>query len=165
MLVVFCFQHCFQGSVRILVSSLYIELRMDTSGPYALIKERINTSGIYTPTQHTGRTHTLHVTYTIDKHILRAQFTCAIYTIRKRFNSTLYECTIYAPNLHVQSMRPNYVYNLRAQLTRTIYVLVWRAYIIRLSLARKSYALILCIQSTRPNYAIRHMIRLSLART
>ena len=36
--------------VRIPVSSPYIEVRMDTSGPYALIKTRTDTSGIYTPT-------------------------------------------------------------------------------------------------------------------
>ena len=127
-------------SVRIPVSSPYIEVRMDTSGPYALVKARKDTSGIYTPTRHTGHTHTLHVTYTIDKHSLRARFPRAIHTTRTRFTNTLYARTIYAPHLRVQSTRPNYVYNLRAQLTRTIYVLVWRARIIRLSFARTCYA-------------------------
>ena len=77
-------------SVRISVSSPYIEVRMDTSGPYALVKARTDTSGIYTPTRHTGHAHTLHVTYMIDKHSLRAQFTRSIYTIRTIFTSTLY---------------------------------------------------------------------------
>ena len=83
--------------VRIPVSSPYIEVPMDTSGPYALVKARTDTSGIYTPTRHTGHTHTLHVTYTIDKHSLRARFPRAIYTTRTRFTSTLYARTIYAP--------------------------------------------------------------------
>ena len=94
---------------------------MDTSGTYALIKARTDTSGIYAPTRHTGHTHTLHVTYTIDNHILRAQFTRPNYTICTRFTSTLYARTIYAPNLRVQYMCLNYVYNLRAHITRTIY--------------------------------------------
>ena len=44
------------------------------------------------------------------------------------------------PHLRAQSMPENYVYNLRAQLMCTTYVLVWRARIIRLSLARTCYA-------------------------
>ena len=147
------------------VSSPYIAVRMDTSGPYALVKARTDTSGIYTPARHTGHTHTLHVTYTIDKHSLRARFPRAIYTARTSFTITLYARTIHAPYIRVQSMLPNYVYNLRAQLTRTIYVLVWRARIIRLSLAHTCYALISRIQPARPTYTIRHVIRLSLART
>ena len=70
-------------AVRIPVSSTYIEVRMDTSGPYALVKARTYTSGIYTLTQHTGHTHTLHVTYTIDKHSLRARFTHRVNCARK----------------------------------------------------------------------------------
>ena len=35
---------------RIPVSSPYIEVRMDTSGTYALIKARTDTSEIYAPT-------------------------------------------------------------------------------------------------------------------
>ena len=138
---------------------------MDTSGPYTLVKSRTDTSGICTPTQHIGHTHTLHVTYMIDKHSLRARFPRAIYTTRTRFTSTLYARTIYAPHLRVQSTPPNYVYNLHAQLTRTIYVLVWCARIIRLILAHTCYTLILCVQPTRPTYKIRHVIRLSLACT
>ena len=75
--------------MRIPVSSPYIEVRVDTSGPYALVKARTDTSGIFTPTQHTGHIHTLHVTYTIDKHSLRARFPRAIYTTRTIFTSTL----------------------------------------------------------------------------
>ena len=151
--------------MRILVSSPYIEVRMDTSGPYALVKARTDTIGIYTPTQHTGHKHTLHVVFTIYKHNLPAWFPRAIYTTHTRFTKTLYARTIYSPHLRVQSTRPNYVYNLRAQLTRSIYVLVWRARIIRLSLARTCYTLILCVQSTCLTYTIRPLIRLSLART
>ena len=36
--------------VRIPVSSPYVEVSMDTSGTYALVKSRTDTSGIYTPT-------------------------------------------------------------------------------------------------------------------
>ena len=46
-------------------------------------------------------------------------------------------------------MPADYVYNLRAQLTRTTYVLVWRARIIRLSLARTYYAYNLHARPTR----------------
>ena len=88
--------------LRIPVSSPYIEVRMDTSVPYTLVKARTDNSGICTPTQHTGHTHYLHVTYMIDQHSLRAYFTRAIYTTRTRFTSTLYARTIYAPT---------YVYN------------------------------------------------------
>ena len=98
-------------AVRIPVSSPYIEVRMDTSGPYALVKARTDTSGIFTPTRHTGHTHTLHVTYTIDKHSLRARFPRAIYTTRTRFTSTLYARTIYAPT---------YAYNQCQRITCTI---------------------------------------------
>ena len=97
----------------ILVSSPYIEVRMDTSGPYALVKERMDTSRICTPTRHTGYTHTLHVMYTIDKHSLRARFLRAIYMTRKIFTSTLYARTIYAPT---------YAYNQCQRITCTIYV-------------------------------------------
>ena len=99
-------------------------------------------SGICTPTRYTSHTHTLHVTYTIEQHSLRAYFTRPIYTTRTIFTSVLYArtiyaptyahnqcqlitCTIYAPNLRVQStsyfsahtlqsMPENYVYNLCA---------------------------------------------------
>ena len=128
-LIVFLFWYIshkikYDWSVRIPVCSPYIEVSMDTSGPYALVKACTGTSGINTPTLHTGHTHTLHVTYTIGKHSLRARFTHAIYTICTRSTRTLYACTIYAPDKGVQSSRPNYVYNVRAQLTLTIYVLV-----------------------------------------
>ena len=153
--------------MRITVSSPYAEVCMDTSGTYALIKARTDTSKIYAPSQHTGHTHTLHVTYTIDKHILRARSTRKIYTIRTQFTSTLYACTIYMPNLWIKSTRPTYAYNLHARLTRyvTSYVLVWRVRILRFSSARMCYTLVLPLQSTRPTYAIRHVIRLILART
>ena len=109
------------AGVRIPVSLPYLEVRMDTSRTYALVKARTDTSGIYTPTRHTGHTHTLHGTYTVDKHSLRARFTRTIYMIRTQFTSTLYARTIYAPDLRVQSTCPNYVYNLRAHLMCTIY--------------------------------------------
>ena len=107
--------------VRIPVSSPYIEVRMDTSGTYALVKACTDTSRIYGPTLHTGHTHTLHVTYTIDKHSLCARFTRTVYTVCIRFTSTLYARTFYASNLHVQYMRLTYTNNLRARLMRTIY--------------------------------------------
>ena len=98
---------------------------MDTSGTYTLIKARTDTSGIYTPTRHTGHMHTLHVTYTIDKNSLRARFTRTIYAHNLHDTYTIYKHTyartIYAPDLRVQSTRPTYAYNLRARLTRTIY--------------------------------------------
>ena len=103
------------------------------------------------------------------------QVTHTLYASRTRLTSV-----VYAPDLHAQftryvqdlqshftrvkSTRLNYVYNIRAQLTHTIYVLVWRARIIRLSLVRTSYTPILHVQSTRPTYAIRHVIRRSLVR-
>ena len=98
--------------VRIPVSSPYIEVHMDTSGPYALVKASTDTSRIYTPIRHTGHTHTLHVTYMIDKHSLRALFPGAIYMTPTRFTSTLYARTIYSPT---------YAYNIRAQIPSTIY--------------------------------------------
>ena len=98
--------------VRIPVSSPYIEVRMDTSGPYTLVKARTDTSGICTPTRHTGHTHNLHFTYTIDQHSLRACFTRAIYTTCTKFTSTLYACTIYSPK---------YAYNQCQKITCTAY--------------------------------------------
>ena len=126
-----------QTPLRIPVSSPYIEVCMDTSGPYALVKSRTDNSGICTPTQHTGHTQNLHVTYTIDNHSLRARFPHATCTTRTRFISTLYArtiyaptyaynqcqritCTIYAPNLRVQPMSLFGVH--------VLYVLVWRAH-------------------------------------
>ena len=114
-------------------------------------------SGICTPTRHTGHTHTLHVTYTIDQHILSTYFTRPIYTTRTIFTSILTRvqftppptrtinasklrvqstCPTYAYNLRLSLARTRYAYNLRTQLTRTTYVLVWRARIIRCGLAR-----------------------------
>ena len=122
--------------VRIPVSLPYVEVRMDTSGTYALVKARTDTSRIYTPTRHTGHTHTLHVTYRIDKdslraqftryvhnlqaHFMRAQFTCPIYAYNLRARVT---CTIYAPILRVQSMRLTYAMRhvIRLSLVRTYY--------------------------------------------
>ena len=119
------------------ISSPYIEVRMDTSGPYALVKTRIDTSGICTPRRHTGHAHNLH-----------ARFTRAIYTTCTKFISTLTRVQFtppntrtinarklrvqptrptYAYNLHLSLARTCYAYNLRAQLTRTTYILVWRA--------------------------------------
>ena len=69
-------------------------------------------SGICTPTQHTGHTHTLYVTYTIDQQSLRAYFTGPIYTTRTRFTSILYARTIYAPT---------YAHNKCQRITCTIY--------------------------------------------
>ena len=94
--------------VRIPVSLTYVEVCMDISVAYALVKARTDTYRMYTPTQYTGHTHTLHVTYTIDKHSFCSRFTCTIYIIRTRFTSTLYARTIYAPNIHVKHMLPNY---------------------------------------------------------
>ena len=122
--------------MRIPVSSPYIEVRMNTFGPYALIKERTDTSGIYTPTRHTGHTHTLNVTYTIDQHSLQAYFTRPIYTTRTRFTKRTLRAynlrppptrTINASKLRVQSMRPTYAYNLRLSLARTCYAYNLRA--------------------------------------
>ena len=99
--------------VRIPVSSTYMEVRMNTSGPYALVKARKDNSGICTPTGHKGLTYTLHVTYTIDKHSLHTRFPCAIYTTRTISTSRIYARTIYAPT---------YVYNQCQRITCTIYV-------------------------------------------
>ena len=75
-------------------------------------KSTYDISRICTPTRHTGHTHTLHVTYTIDQNSLRAYFTCPIYTTRTRFTSILYARTIYAPT---------YAHNQCQQITCTIY--------------------------------------------
>ena len=129
-----------------------------------------NISGICTSTRHTGHTHTLHVTYTIDKHSLRARFMRTIYTICTRFTKhTLraynlrpqYTRTIYALELRVQSTLPTYAYNLRlslartrytynlcAKLTRTTFLLVWRARIIRCGLAR-TYLLLQSVPNSK----------------
>ena len=113
------------------VSSPYVEVRMDTSVTYALVKARTDTSGIYATTRHTCHTHTLHVTYTIDKHSLRALFTRTIYTIRTQFTSTLYARTSYAPDLRVQSTHPTYVIRhvIRLSLARTYYTSLFGAHV------------------------------------
>ena len=89
--------------VRIPVSSPYFEVRMDTSGPYELVKART----IFPESAHPHDT----------------QVTRTLYTSHTRLNSTVYAPTLRAynlhPHLHAQSMPVNYVYNLRAQLTRT----------------------------------------------
>ena len=122
-------------------------------------KSTYGISVICTPTRHTDHTHTLHVTYTIDEHSLRAYFTRPIYTTRTIFTSILYArtiyaptyahnqcqkimCTIYAPNLrvqptsyfgahmlHVQPTRPTYTYNLRLSLSRTYYTTWFGAHV------------------------------------
>ena len=118
---------------------------------------------------HTHTTHRSHAHFTRHVHDWQSQFTRPVSTRNLHDTHKIYKYTLRAYNLrshlHVQSMCPNYVYNLRAQLTRTIYVLVWSAHIIRLSLARTCYALILHVQPTRLTYTICHVIRLSLART
>ena len=130
--------------LRIRVSSHYIEVRMDTSGPYSLVKARTDTSGICASTQHTGHTHTLHSTYTIEKHSLRALFTRTIYNTRTRFTSTLSAHTIYAPTyVYNQCQRSTckiYAPNLCRQPTsqfgaHILYVLVWSAYLTRTTYA------------------------------
>ena len=117
------------GLVKIPVSSPYIEVRMDTSGLYTLVKTRT----IFPESAHPHNT----------------QVTRTLYTSLTQLTSTVYARTIYAPNLHdtfktykhnlraynlrphlhAQSMPANYVYNLRTQLTCTTYVLVWRSHI------------------------------------
>ena len=121
---------------------------MDTSGPYTLLKAPTDTSGICTPTQHTGHTHTLHVTYTIEKHSLCAVSTRNLHDTYKIYKHNLRTYNL-RPHLRVKSMPANYVYNIRAQLTRTTYVSFWRARIIRLSLACTCYAYNLRARPTR----------------
>ena len=124
-----CFQHCFQGSVRIPVSSPYIEVHMDTSRPYALVKART----IFPESAHphdTQVTRTLYtsrtrLTSTIYACTLRAQFTLHVQDLQAyftRIQSTPPPTrTINASELRVQSMRPTYAYNLRLSLARTRY--------------------------------------------
>ena len=116
-------------SVRIPVSSPYFEVRMDTSGSYALVKART----IFPESAHphdTQVTRTLYtsrtrLTSTVYAPTLRAQFTRNIQDLQAYF--TRVKCTpppthtINASKLRVQSTRPTYVYNLRLSLALTRY--------------------------------------------
>ena len=133
---------------------------MDTSGPYALVKARTDTSGIYTPKQNTDQKHTLHVMYKIDKHSLhtsfRAQFTRHIQDLHAHFTHVQFTPpptrTINASKLRVQSTCPTYVYNLCLSLARMYYTSYFGAHMLH-------------VQPTHSTYTIRHVIRLSLACT
>ena len=145
-----------QVLVRIPVSSPYIEVCMDTSGPYALV----NACTIFPESAHphdTQVTRTLYtsrtrLTSTVYARSLRAQFTRHIQDLQAYFTHVQFtpphKRTINVSKVRVQSMRPTYaynlhlslgrtryVYNLRDQITCRTYVLVWRACIIRFGLA------------------------------
>ena len=144
--------------MRIPVSLPYTEVRIDTSGPYALVKART----IFLESAHPHNTQVTHTLYTsrtrliskVYARTLRAQFKRHVQDLQAYFMRVQFTPpptrTINASELHVQSTRPTYAYNLRlslactryaynlcAQLTRTTYVLVWRARIIQCGLARK----------------------------
>ena len=109
-----------------------LTLLWSTYGYFQIVrtcKSTYDISGICTPTRHTGHTHSLHITYTIDQHSLRAYFTRPIYTTCTIFTKRNLRAYNLRPHLRAQSMPENYVYNLRAQLTRTTYILVWRAHV------------------------------------
>ena len=118
-------------SVRIPVSSPYIEVRMDTSGPYALVKARTDTSGICTPKHNTEVTRTLYMsrtqfTSTVYAPGLRTQFTRHVQDLQAHFMLVQFTPpptrTINARKLCVQSTRPTYAYNLRLSLTCMYYM-------------------------------------------
>ena len=128
--------------MRIPVSSPYFEVRMDTSASYALVKVRT----IFPESAHPHNTQVTRTLYTsltrltsiVYAPTLRAQFTRHVQYLQVYFTKrTIYAptyahnqcqqitCTIYAPNLRVQTtyqfgahmlqlMPANYVYNLRA---------------------------------------------------
>ena len=121
----------FPINVRIPVSSPYIEVRMDTSGTYALVKARI----IFPESAHPHDTQVTHTLYTsrtrltskVYTRILRAQFTRHVQDLQAYFTRVQFTPphmrTINASKLRVQSKRPTYAYNLRLSLTRTYLLL------------------------------------------
>ena len=122
--------------MRIPVSSPYIEVHMDTSGPYALVKARTIFPGSAHP-------HDTQVTRTLYTPCTRLNSTVYARTLRAQFPRHVqdYKHTLRAynlrPHLRAQSMLANYVYNLRAQLTRTTYVFVLRAHVTRTTFTQK----------------------------
>ena len=141
--------------VIIPVSSPYIEVRMNTSGPYALVKVRL----IFLESAHPRDTQVTRTLYTS-----RTQLTSKVYvrTLCAQFTRHVQDLQAYftpyklRPHIRAQSMPDNYVYNLRAQLTRTTYVLVWRAQV-TIDVSG------LCVQPTCLTYA--YNLCLSLVRT
>ena len=71
--------------------------------------------------------------------------------------------TSHVHDWQAQFTRPIYAHNLQDM--HTIYKHTLRAYNLRARPTRKMYVPVLHIQSMRPTYLIRHVIRLSLART
>ena len=122
--------------VIIPVSSPYFEVRMDTSGLYALVKvrtifpESAHPHNIQvTRTLYTSRTG---LTSTVYAPNLRAQFTRHVQYLQAYFTHVQFmpppTRTINASKLHVQSTRPTYAYNLRLSLARTYLTLHWSTY-------------------------------------
>ena len=139
--------------MRIPVSSPYFEVRMDTSGSYALVKARTIFPESAHP-QDTQVTRTLYTsrtqfTSTVYAPTLRAQFTRKVQDLQTYFTHVQFTPpptrTINARELRVQSTRPTYAYNLRLSLARTGYNRCQRimcttyAYNLRLSLACTYY--------------------------
>ena len=145
-----------------------LTLHWSTYGYFRTVRTRKSTYG-YFRNLHTHTTHRSHAHFTSPVHDLQAQFTrpASARNLHDTYNIYKHILRSYnlLPQLRAQSTPANYVYSLHTQLTRTIYVLVWRARIILISLACTCYVLILRVPPTRPTYTIRHVIRLSLART
>ena len=115
--------------MRIPVSSPYFEVRMDTSGLYALVKARTIFPESAHPhdtqvtlTLYTSRTQ---LTSTVYGPTLRAQFTRHVQDLQAYFTRVQFTPpptrTINASKLRVQSTRPTYAYNLRLSLAHTRY--------------------------------------------